>query len=53
MRAADTRVILVAGDGPWSEGFDTAESLDQVPDGWSGWIWTNRVDAVAGPVGRR
>jgi glycerophosphoryl diester phosphodiesterase len=43
----------VAGDGPWSEGFDTAESLDQVPDGWPGWIWTNRVDAVAGPLGHR
>ncbi|MDR7277788.1 glycerophosphodiester phosphodiesterase family protein [Catenuloplanes atrovinosus] len=47
MRAADTRVVLVAGDGPWSEGFDTAQSLAEVPEGWSGWLWTNRVDRIA------
>ena len=46
MRAADTRVILVAGDSPWSEGFDTTGSLSGVPDGWSGWLWTNRTDVV-------
>ncbi|WP_033340551.1 glycerophosphodiester phosphodiesterase family protein [Catenuloplanes japonicus] len=47
MKAADTRVVLVAGDGPWSEGFDTAASLQDVPDGWSGWLWTNRTDVIA------
>jgi glycerophosphoryl diester phosphodiesterase len=47
MTAADTRVVLVAGDGPWSEGFDSAESLDDVPEGWSGWLWTNRTDVIA------
>ncbi|GAB7046973.1 glycerophosphodiester phosphodiesterase family protein [Catenuloplanes indicus] len=47
MRSVDTRVVLVAGDGPWSAGFDTAASLDQVPEGWSGWVWTNRVDRIA------
>ena len=46
MREADTRVILVAGDGPWSEGFDQPDDLAAVPDAWSGWIWTNRVDVV-------
>jgi glycerophosphoryl diester phosphodiesterase len=46
MREADTRVILVAGDGPWSEGFDQPEDLDTVPSGWSGWLWTNRVDVI-------
>ena len=47
MRTADTRVILVAGDGPWSDGFDQPEDLDAVPAHWSGWIWTNRTDLVA------
>ncbi|GAB7044294.1 MULTISPECIES: glycerophosphodiester phosphodiesterase family protein [Catenuloplanes] len=47
MRSVDTRVVLVDGDGPWSAGFDTTASLDRVPDGWSGWLWTNRVDRIA------
>lgn len=46
MRAADTRVILVAGDGPWSEGWDRPEDLKDVPEGWSGWLWSNRVDLI-------
>ncbi len=46
MRAADTRVVLVAGDGPWSAGFDRPADLAAVPAGWSGWLWTNRVDAI-------
>jgi len=46
MREADTRVILVAGDGPWSAGFDRAEDLEEVPGGWSGWLWTNRADTI-------
>ena len=48
MRSADTRVILVAGDGPWSAGFDRPEDLAAVPADWSGWLWTNRVDAITG-----
>jgi glycerophosphoryl diester phosphodiesterase len=47
MRTVDTRVILVAGDGPWSDGFDQPEDLNAVPAYWSGWIWTNRTDVVA------
>ena len=46
MRAADTRVVLVAGDGPWSAGFDRPADLRKVPAGWSGWLWSNRVDAI-------
>ncbi|RKR91025.1 glycerophosphoryl diester phosphodiesterase [Micromonospora pisi] len=46
MRAADTRVILVAGDGPWSEGFDRSADLEAVPADWSGWLWTNRADVI-------
>jgi glycerophosphoryl diester phosphodiesterase len=47
MRAADTRVILTAGDGPWSAGFDRPADLTEVPEGFSGWLWTNRVDAIS------
>jgi glycerophosphoryl diester phosphodiesterase len=47
MRAAGTRVVLVAGDGPWSAGFDHPDDLAGAPAGWSGWLWTNRVDVLA------
>ncbi|MEU8664764.1 glycerophosphodiester phosphodiesterase family protein, partial [Actinoplanes philippinensis] len=47
MRDAGTRVILVSGEGDWSEGFDQLEDLDAVPSGWSGWLWTNRTDVIA------
>ena len=47
MRAAGTRVVLIAGDGPWSAGFDQPADLAAVPEGWSGWLWTNRVDAIS------
>src|SRR5688572_7546912 len=32
MAAADTRVVLVAGKGRWSEGFDDEASLREIPD---------------------
>ncbi len=47
MNGADTRVILVAGNGSWSEGFDTVEDLKRVPSNYSGGIWTNRIDNIA------
>jgi glycerophosphoryl diester phosphodiesterase len=53
MRAADTRVVLVRGEGDWSAGFDTADDLAEVPDGYTGGIWTNRVDVIAPLVNRR
>lgn len=52
MRAVDTRVVLVAGDGPWSEGFDQPADLDTVPADFSGWIWTDRADTII-PLLRR
>ncbi|KXH78340.1 glycerophosphodiester phosphodiesterase family protein [Sporosarcina sp. HYO08] len=42
-----TRVILVAGDGGWSEGFDTPEDMRRLPSRYSGGVWTNRVDIIA------
>lgn len=47
MREADTRVVLVRGQGDWSAGFDTADDLGELPDGYTGGIWTNRVDVIA------
>jgi glycerophosphoryl diester phosphodiesterase len=49
MRSVDTRVVLVAGDGRWSEGFDSPESLQTIPEGFAGVIWTNRIDRI-GPA---
>jgi glycerophosphoryl diester phosphodiesterase len=48
MRGVDTRVVLVRGEGEWSAGFDTPADLAELPDGWTGGIWTNRVDVIAG-----
>ncbi len=42
-----TRVFIVAGDGGWSEGFDTAEDIKRLPSNYSGGIWTNRIDLIA------
>ncbi|ALC92141.1 glycerophosphodiester phosphodiesterase [Bacillus sp. FJAT-18017] len=47
MDSAGTRVVLVAGDGGFSEGFDTKEDIKRVPEGYSGWVWTNRIDRVS------
>lgn len=47
MDSINTRVILVAGDGGWSEGFDSVLDLQRLPDDYSGGIWTNRIDVIA------
>ncbi|MEH7179371.1 glycerophosphodiester phosphodiesterase family protein [Neobacillus vireti] len=47
MDSVDTRVIVVAGDGGWSEGFDTPEDLERLPADYNGGIWTNRIDEIA------
>ncbi len=47
MQRVNTLFVLVAGDGTWSEGFDTPEDIEQIPRGYSGGIWTNRVDVIA------
>ncbi|MEH7453085.1 glycerophosphodiester phosphodiesterase family protein [Gottfriedia acidiceleris] len=46
MESVNTRVVIVEGNGKWSEGFDTKESLKKIPEGYQGYIWTNRVDKV-------
>lgn len=47
MDKVDTRVIVVAGDGGWSEGFDTEQDVKRLPDNYTGGIWTNRIDRIA------
>jgi len=48
MDKVDTRVILVAVSGDYSSGFDTREDLRRIPPGYSGGIWTNRIDRLSG-----
>ncbi|MFC4564420.1 glycerophosphodiester phosphodiesterase family protein [Nocardiopsis mangrovi] len=50
MAAADTRVVVVAGSGGFSEGFDDIGSLERVPDGFTGLVWTNRADETAAAI---
>lgn len=47
MKSVNTQVVIVEGNGVWSEGFDSLESLKNIPDGYSGFIWTNRIDIVS------
>ncbi len=49
MERANTRIVLVLGDGRWSEGFDTEEDLALLPPNYTGGIWTNRIERI-GPL---
>ncbi|EMT52085.1 glycerophosphodiester phosphodiesterase family protein [Brevibacillus borstelensis] len=50
MDNAHTRVIVVGGDGSdFSTGFDTPEDVKRLPSGYTGGIWTNRIDRI-GPL---
>lgn len=49
MDAVNTRVVIVEGDGKFSEGFDTVESIKALPPDFTGVIWTNRIDRI-GPL---
>jgi glycerophosphoryl diester phosphodiesterase len=47
MEEKGTRVILVAGDGGSSEGFDQTQDVERIPEKYDGGIWTNRIDVIA------
>ncbi|MER7333703.1 MULTISPECIES: glycerophosphodiester phosphodiesterase family protein [unclassified Micromonospora] len=47
MTKHNSRVVIVAGDGGFSEGFDSADDWKRLPAGYTGVVWTNRVDRVA------
>jgi len=53
MKSVDTQIVLVAGDGKFSEGFDSPDALKQIPQNFSGYIWTNRIDKIAPAVRKR
>lgn len=46
MKSVNTHVVIVAGDGKMSEGFDTKESLRLIPNNYNGYVWTNRIDII-------
>jgi glycerophosphoryl diester phosphodiesterase len=49
MRAVGSKVILLGPYGPGdpgTAGIDTPEQLAQVPDGFSGYIWTNKIELI-------
>jgi glycerophosphoryl diester phosphodiesterase len=48
MERVNTRFVLVNGGGEWSEGFDTIEDLEKLPPGYSGYLWTERIDRIGG-----
>ena len=52
MQEAGTNVILVgpyaAGD-PGTDGIDSPEELAQVPEAFTGYLWTNRIEVI-GPL---
>jgi glycerophosphoryl diester phosphodiesterase len=47
MNSVNTRVVIVKGNGKWSEGFDTLEAMQKIPKGYTGYVWTNRIDKVS------
>jgi glycerophosphoryl diester phosphodiesterase len=47
MDDVNTRTIIVGGNGSeFSTGFDSIQDLKRLPDGYSGGIWTNRIDKI-------
>lgn len=53
MKQADTYVYLVRGGSEFSGGFDSAADLEKLPNGYTGGIWTNRIDRVAPALNSR
>ena len=47
MESAGSIVILANGDGSPAAGFDTKEELREIPGGYGGYVWTNRVESFA------
>ena len=54
MDRVGTRVVMIGDyDGGPSQGFDDPDRLTELPRGYTGGVWTNRIDligpAIAGP----
>jgi len=46
MEAVNTWVELTAGGSVLSEGFDHIHSLKDIPEGFEGYIWTNKINEL-------
>ena len=46
MDSVKTDVVLVKGDGSPAEGYDNFEEIKDIPQGFCGYVWTNRIDLV-------
>lgn len=46
MESVNTIVVLVKGDGSPAEGYDNIVEMQEIPKGFNGYIWTNRIDLV-------
>lgn len=44
MESVNTRVVVVNGNGKWSEGFDGEVDLKNLPQEYRGYVWTDRID---------
>lgn len=54
MEQNDVRTIIVGGSGrDFSTGFDSTEDLDRLPEGFSGVIWTNKIEMIAPEVNKQ
>jgi glycerophosphoryl diester phosphodiesterase len=47
MESHGVRVVVVKGSLGFSDGFDSPEDVRDLPEGFAGVIWTNRIDEVA------
>lgn len=47
MESVNTRVVIVSGNGRFSEGFDSVEELEHIPPNFPGYVWTNRMDRLS------
>lgn len=55
MKAAGSEIILLGpyGGGDFTTGIDTMQDLELVPPGFSGYIWTNRIEMIGPALAKR
>ncbi len=46
VKKAHSRFVLVTLRGQWSGGFDNNKDLKEIPEGYNGCIWTERIDVI-------
>ncbi|OCO98189.1 MULTISPECIES: glycerophosphodiester phosphodiesterase family protein [unclassified Ensifer] len=55
MKAAGSEIILLGPyhGGDFTTGIDTTEDLELVPSGFSGYVWTNRIETIGPALAKR